>query len=163
MSNAERARLLEICEPQVIGFRLGDYALRHDLDWLDRLRSQGAVEGVILHASRVLEVLAKGVFGQLSDRSNRVYENINELQKYHNLPRSLSCCLHQQQERRGADYSVVLASAFWIACRIPIGLIGNTSRAFLSRTTVGFFKPSIKCRPTSKLAGVTRASHRLDR
>ena len=28
---------------------------------------------------------------------------------------------------------------------------------------MGFFSPSIKCRPTSKLAGVTRASHRLDR
>jgi len=33
-------------------------------------------------------------------------------------------------ERR--DHAVVLASAFWIASRIPIGLIGNTSRAALS-------------------------------
>ena len=31
----------------------------------------------------------------------------------------------------------------------PIGRTGETSRAFLSRTTVGFFSPSIKCRPTS--------------
>ena len=46
---------------------------------------------------------------------------------------------------------------------IPIGRIGNTSRADLSRTTVGFFSPSIKWRPTSKLAGVTRASQRLDK
>ena len=44
----------------------------------------------------------------------------------------------------------MLARAFWIASRIPIGLIGKTSRAFVSRTTVGFFNPSIKCRPTSK-------------
>jgi len=57
----------------------------------------------------------------------------------------------------------VLASALWIASRMPIGLIGNTSRAVLSRTTVGFFSPSIKCRPTSKAAGVTKASHKLDR
>src|SRR4051795_10578670 len=61
------------------------------------------------------------------------------------------------------DHGDELVSTFWIASRIPIGLIGNTSRAVLSRTTVGFFSPSIKCRPTSKLAGVTRASHRLDK
>src|SRR5689334_492825 len=54
-------------------------------------------------------------------------------------------------------------SAFWMASRTPIGRVGNTSRAFLTRTTVGFFSPSIKCRPTSKLAGVTRVSHRPDR
>ena len=48
------------------------------------------------------------------------------------------------------------------ASRIPIGLIGKISRAFVSRTTVGFFNPSIKCRPTSKAVGVTRASHKLD-
>src|SRR4051795_1894394 len=49
-----------------------------------------------------------------------------------------------------------------IASFTPIGRIGNTSRAARSRTTVGFFSPSIRCRPTSKLAGVTRASQRPD-
>jgi hypothetical protein len=44
-----------------------------------------------------------------------------------------------------------------VASLIPIGLIGNTSRAVLSRTTVEFFSPSIKWRPTAKAAGVTRA------
>jgi hypothetical protein len=34
-----------------------------------------------------------------------------------------------------------------------IGRIGKASKAFVSRTTVGFFKPSIKSRPTSKAAG----------
>ena len=48
----------------------------------------------------------------------------------------------QEGSRRKPDVHVaVLARAFWIASRIPIGLIENTSRAFLSRTTVGFFKP----------------------
>ena len=37
---------------------------------------------------------------------------------------------------------------------MPTGCIENTFVAELSRTTVGFFKPSIRCRPTSKLAGV---------
>ncbi len=37
------------------------------------------------------------------------------------------------------------------------------SKADRSRTTVGFFNPSIRCRPTSKLAGVTMVSQRLDR
>ena len=48
-------------------------------------------------------------------------------------------------------------NALWMASRIPIGRIAKTSSVLRSRTTVGFFKPSIKCRPISKLAGVTRA------
>jgi len=55
------------------------------------------------------------------------------------------------------------ASAFWIASRVAIGRIGKSSRAFLSRTTVGFFSPSIKCLPISNALGVTKASQRLDR
>ncbi len=49
-----------------------------------------------------------------------------------------------------------------MASRTPTGRIGNASRASRSRTTVGFFNPSIKCRPTSKPSGVTRASQRPD-
>src|SRR4029077_15533972 len=60
-------------------------------------------------------------------------------------------------------FDVVARWDRWMASRPPIGRIGNTSNAFLSRTTVGFFSPSIKCRPTSKLVGVTRASQRLGR
>ena len=33
----------------------------------------------------------------------------------------------------------------------------------MSRTTVGFWSPSIKCRPTSKLAGVTKANQSPER
>lgn len=36
-----------------------------------------------------------------------------------------------------------------IASATPSGLIENASMAFESRTTVGFFSPSIRCRPTS--------------
>ncbi len=94
MPSTERTRLLDVCEPQVIAFRVGDYALSHDLGWLDQLRPLGAVEGVILHASRVLEVMARSIAGQC-DRTNRVLDNINELENYHGLPRPLSRCLHQ--------------------------------------------------------------------
>src|SRR5208337_843581 len=67
-----------------------------------------------------------------------------------------------QRSQRGRE-PFVSAIALWIASRIPIGRIGNTSSVLRSRTTVGFFKPSIKCRPISKLAGVTRANQSPDR
>src|SRR5678815_278437 len=50
-----------------------------------------------------------------------------------------------------------------MACRIPIGRIGNASSALVSRTTVGFLNPSTRCRPISDVAGVTRASQRPER
>jgi len=50
-----------------------------------------------------------------------------------------------------------------MASRMLMGRMGKASSAERSRTTVGFFRPSIRCRPTIKLAGVTRASHKLDR
>jgi hypothetical protein len=43
----------------------------------------------------------------------------------------------------GLGKALCSPSAFWIASRIPNGLTGNTSRAVLSRTTVGFFSPLI--------------------
>ena len=54
-------------------------------------------------------------------------------------------------------------SARRIASRMPTGRMENTSSAILSRTTVGFLSPSIKWRPTTKLAGRHQASHKLDR
>src|SRR4051794_41924108 len=63
----------------------------------------------------------------------------------------------------GSGQALSTARAFSMASRTPSGRTGNTSRAFLSRTTVGFFSPSIRCRPTPKAVGVTRASHSPDR
>src|SRR5271157_1997273 len=67
-----------------------------------------------------------------------------------------------QRSQRGREPSVS-AIALWIASRIPIGRIGNTFSAVRSRTTIGFFSPSIRCRPISKLVGVTSASQSPDR
>ena len=48
-----------------------------------------------------------------------------------------------------ATHLAVWAIALRIASFTPIGRIENSSKAFVSRTKVGFFNPSIKCRPTS--------------
>ena len=44
-----------------------------------------------------------------------------------------------------------------------IGSIRKTSRAVFDRTTVAFFSPSTRARPTRACAGVTRASHSPDK
>ncbi len=80
------------------GFQCGDYALAHDLRWLDALRPLAAVAGVILHASRILEVLARLGVGQTAQRDNNLYENLNQLQYDHGMPRPLSRCLHQLRQ-----------------------------------------------------------------
>lgn len=49
----------------------------------------------------------------------------------------------------GASDHGVLAMARLIASFTPISRTEKNSSAVLSRTTVGFFNPSIKCRPTS--------------
>lgn len=67
-------------------------------------------------------------------------------------------------KRKGSGtHRVQVSNAFWTASRIPIGRTAKTPKAVLSWTTVGFRSPSIRCLPTSKLAGVTNASQRLDR
>lgn len=95
MSAALRPRLLDVCEPQVIAFHCTfqgqGYALRADLEWLDELHRQAAVVGTILHASRILEALAREAAGP----GGNLHSNINYLQHYHQMPRRLRNALHE--------------------------------------------------------------------
>jgi tetratricopeptide (TPR) repeat protein len=98
MPGAAHVRLLDVCDEKVIRFRLGRYELRHDLAWLDQLRPLGAVEAVILHSSRILEVMTR----KLVVTMDNLALAIDSLGDYHHLPGRLKKCLHQLR-RLGND------------------------------------------------------------
>jgi hypothetical protein len=57
-------RLTEAFHPDVLAFRQGPFALAEHLQWLDRQRSIGATEGVVLYCGRILEVLVREALTQ---------------------------------------------------------------------------------------------------
>jgi hypothetical protein len=59
MSAPATPRLLDALAPRVTAFQTSSISLAEDLDWLDRLRALRAPVGVIMHGSRILEVLAR--------------------------------------------------------------------------------------------------------
>lgn len=137
MSPTSRARLLDVCQQEVTGFRCGDYALAYDLDWLDRLHRQESVEGVILHASRILEVLSRQALGLAGNPDNKLLEIINDLQHYLQIPGRLRNCLHQlrrlgndarhalrplSREEAELAYVIILHWLAWFFCDYQGGL-----------------------------------------
>ena len=84
MSPVPVPRLLEAFDPRVTAFRTAKFSLAEDLDWLDRLRAMEASVGVILHGTRILEVLARQAREQigLADADSRMNQGLLQLMVY---------------------------------------------------------------------------------
>ena len=59
MSASPTPRLTDAFDARVTAFRTDVFSMAEDLDWLDRLRIDQAPVGVILHGTRILEVLTR--------------------------------------------------------------------------------------------------------
>jgi hypothetical protein len=74
------------------------FALRDDLDRLDRVRAAGAAEAVVFYCSRILEVMTRFRLRPFYRPSERMAQNLNLLYQYCALPLSLKRWLDRLRE-----------------------------------------------------------------
>lgn len=132
-------RLVEALDRRVVAFQTPAFSLAEDLDWLDRLRALRAPVGVILHGSRILEVLARHALalGRLSVPRDGLHHCLRLLCDYQLLARPAYRLLdrlrdlgnkarHVLRKVTFADaehgYALVLRGLHWYFCEFPRGL-----------------------------------------
>ena len=132
------SRLLEAFDPRVTAFRTAAFSLAEDLDWLDRLRAMQAPVGVILHGTRILEVLSRQAREQigLTDDNDRLNHCLVQLMDYDCLSRDTYRLLDRLRDlgnkARHAlrkvsltdaeqGYAIALRGLHWYFCEFPKG------------------------------------------
>lgn len=136
--SARTPRLTDAFDPRVTAFRTDTFSLAEDLDWLDRHRGQGAAVGVILHSTRLLEVLTRGAAATagLTLSAGRLDEALRLLSGYQYLSRETyrlldrlrdlgNAARHVLRRMTPADadqgYAIVLRGLQWYFCEFPRG------------------------------------------
>src|SRR5690348_10406156 len=97
MASLPRVPLVEVVHPAVLAFHSEEdgFALRDDLDRLDRVRGVGAPEAVVLYCTRILEAMARVLVKPFHAPSRELANNINYLRDYCALPVLLQPWLDQ--------------------------------------------------------------------
>jgi tetratricopeptide (TPR) repeat protein len=133
------SRLVEAFDPRVLAFQTSTFSLAEDLDWLDRLRELRAPVGVILHSTRILEVLCRQSGEQVGLATPR--DGLNNVMRllmdYQHLPKDTYRLLDRLREVGNkarhvlgrltfADaeqgYAVLLRGLQWYFCEFQEGL-----------------------------------------
>src|SRR5580692_6820654 len=85
MSFIASPRLLDAFDPRVVEFHTSTFSLAEDLDWLDRQRAMQAPVGVIVHGTRILEVLVRHARKSvgLDDHDDGLTHCLVQLKGYH--------------------------------------------------------------------------------
>jgi hypothetical protein len=131
-------RLLDAFDPQVVAFRTEAFSLAEDLDWLDRQRAMQSPVGVIVHGTRILEVLvrhARELVG-LDDDDDRLTHCLVQLKSYECISTDTYRLLdrlrdlgnkvrHALRKVSFADaeqgYAIALRGLHWYFCEFPKG------------------------------------------
>jgi tetratricopeptide (TPR) repeat protein len=96
------SRLRAALDPAVLAFAspAENFALRNDLDRLDRGRSAGAAESVVLYATRIQEALLRDALRPVLRLAapGRVAQNIDLANAYCGLPNQLKGLMHRLDE-----------------------------------------------------------------
>jgi hypothetical protein len=100
MPPATTPRLSDAFDPRVTAFSTAAFSLGEDLNWLDGQRALRAPVGVILHSTRIVEVLARNALelSHLATRDDGLYETLGVLLDYHHLAAETACLLHRLRE-----------------------------------------------------------------
>jgi tetratricopeptide (TPR) repeat protein len=86
MSAPQPAGILERLAPEVVAYERRPFALRHDLERLDRVRQIDAHEAAALYCGRIVEALAPAAVRQVGlDEVREVYNNLETLNQYNFL------------------------------------------------------------------------------
>ena len=143
MTAPATSRLIDACDPRVTAFRTDAFALADDLDWLDRLRGLRAPVGVVLHAARILEVLARQAVAaaRLASPRDGLNEYLRALKDYDLLPKQTYRLLDRLRDLGNkarhvlrpiylADaeqgYAILLRALQWYFCEFPRGPLLKT-------------------------------------
>jgi tetratricopeptide (TPR) repeat protein len=138
MSAPASARFIDAFDPNVTAFRTNSFSLREDLDWLDRLRTLRAPVGVILHGTRIVEVLTRQAvaLAHLSPRGDGLADSLSVLVDDRLLPPKVHQLLdrlrdlgnkarHATRNVTFADaehgYLILLRGLHWYFCEFPKG------------------------------------------
>ncbi len=136
--------LLNVFDQRVTGFQTKHFALAEDLEWLDRHRRLRAPVAVILHCTRILEVLAREALAQsglpvvkAKDSHAPTLEFVlKELMHHHRLSQDTYVLLKSLRDlgnqarhalRRMSvpdaeqGYAIILCGLQWFFCEFPNG------------------------------------------
>jgi tetratricopeptide (TPR) repeat protein len=146
MSSPVTPRLVEAFDRRVLAFQTPNFSLYEDLDWMGRLRAIDAPVGVILHASRILEVLANDALdrvglvvvkrtlekvlegladgGHLPGRAYRLLDRLRDLGNAARHARARVGVGHAEQ-----GFALVVRGMQWYFCEFAGGLRLNSLTA----------------------------------
>ena len=64
MPELSDSQLIRAFDPRVTSFQTQAFSLSEDLEWLEQLRAFHSRQGVILHSTRIVEVLGRQALSQ---------------------------------------------------------------------------------------------------
>jgi tetratricopeptide (TPR) repeat protein len=142
MSATPSSELIKTFDPRVTAFQTPTFTLAEDLAWLDQLRGLRAEVAVILHCTRILEVLAGQALMQagLADTRNpnneplRMFSVLKQLMDYDQLAKETyrlrdlgNKARHVLRKVTYDDaeqaYAIALRALQWYFCEFPKGLL----------------------------------------
>jgi tetratricopeptide (TPR) repeat protein len=145
MSTSSTSPLINAFDARVTAFHTAAFTLTEDLEWLDQLRSLRAPVAVILHSTRILEVLARHALVQTGLESGRnsslnapglndilrqlmhydrlsveTYRLLDRLRDLGNKARHVLRKVSVADAEQG--YAIALRAIHWYFCEFPGGL-----------------------------------------
>ena len=145
MSVASTSLLINAFDARVTAFHTAAFTLAEDLEWLDQLRNLRAPVAVILHCTRILEVLTRQALVQSGLESGRnsnlyapglnevlrqlmhydrlsveTYRFLDRLRDLGNKARHVLCKVSVADAEQG--YAIALRAIHWYFCEFPGGL-----------------------------------------